>query len=60
MGQAGENDESSECAISDRHKRRFASKRRFKVLKNLAKASHEKFQEKQNDTEEEDIPPPPP
>ena len=55
---AGENDENSACANSGRHKGRFASKRRLSVLKNLARASEEKSQEKQNDTEEEDIEPP--
>lgn len=55
---AGENDENSVCAISGRHNGRFASKRRLSVLKNLARASEKKSQEKQNDTEEEDIEPP--
>lgn len=55
---AGENDENSVCANSGRHKGRFASKRRLSVLKNLARASEEKSQEKQNDTEEEGIQPP--
>ena len=55
---AGENDENSVCANSGRHKGRFASKRRLSVLKNLARASDKKSQEKQNDTEEEDIEPP--
>lgn len=52
---AGENDKNSVCANSGRHKGRFASKRRLSVLKNLTRASEEKSQEKQNDTEEEDI-----
>ena len=55
---AGKNDENSACANSTRHKGRFASKRRLSVLKNLARASEEKSQEKQNDTETEDIEPP--
>ena len=55
---AGKNDENSACANSARHKGRFASKRRLSVLKNLARASEEKSQEKQNDTEAEDIEPP--
>ena len=55
---AGNNDENSACANSARHKGRFASKRRLSVLKNLARASEEKSQEKQNDTEAEDIEPP--
>ena len=55
---AGKNDENSACANSARHKGRFASKRRLSVLKNLARASEEKSQEKQNDTETEDIEPP--
>ena len=52
---AGKNDENSACVNSARHKGRFASKRRLSVLKNLARASEEKSQEKQNDTEAEDI-----
>lgn len=55
---AGENDENSVCVSSGRHKGRFASKRRLSVMKNLARASEEKSQKKQNDTEEEDIEPP--
>ena len=55
---AGEDDESSVCANSGRHKGRFASKRRLSVLKNLVRATEEKFQEKQIDTEEVDIEPP--
>ena len=55
---AGEDDENSVCANSGRHKGRFASKRRLSVLKNLVRATEEKFQEKQIDTEEEDIEPP--
>ncbi|XP_067030541.1 uncharacterized protein [Acropora muricata] len=43
---------------SGRHKGRFASKRRLSVLKNLVRATEEKFQEKQIDTEEEGIEPP--
>lgn len=52
---AGENDKNSVCANSGRHIGRFASKRRLSVLKNLSRASEGKSQEKQNDTEEEDI-----
>ena len=48
-------DENSVCANSGRHKGRFASKRRLRVLKNLVRQSGKKSQEKQNDTEEEDI-----
>lgn len=55
---AGENDENSVCANSGRHKGRFATKRRLSVLKNLARVSEKKSQEKQNDMEEEDIEPP--
>ena len=55
---AGENDENSVCDSSGRHKGRFASKRRLSMLKNLAWASEEKSQKKQNHTEEEDIEPP--
>ena len=55
---AGKNDENSACANSARHKGRFASKRRLSVLKSLARASEKKSQEKQNDTEVEDIEPP--
>ena len=55
---AGKKDENSACASSARHKGRFASKRRLSVLKNLARASEETSQEKQNDTEAEDIEPP--
>ncbi|XP_068738743.1 uncharacterized protein [Montipora capricornis] len=55
---AGEDDENSVCANSGRHKGRFASKRRLSVLKNLVRASEKKSQEKQIDTEEEDIEPP--
>ena len=55
---AGKKDENSACANSARHKGRFASKRRLSVLKNLARASEETSQEKQNDTEAEDIEPP--
>ncbi|KAL9963249.1 hypothetical protein ACROYT_G032430 [Oculina patagonica] len=55
---AGENDKNSVSANSGRHKGRFASKRYFSVLKNLAKASEEKSREQKNDTEEEDIEPP--
>ena len=51
---AGEDDENSVCANSGRHKGRFASKRRLGVLKNFVRAS----EEKQIDTEEEDIEPP--
>ena len=43
--------------LSGRHKGRFASKRRLSALKNLVKATEEKFQEKQIDTVEEDIEP---
>jgi len=55
---AGNNDENSVCANSGCHKGRFASKRRMSVLKNLARVSEEKSQEKQNDIKEEDIEPP--
>ena len=55
---AGKKDENSACANSARHKGRFASKRCLSVLKNLARASEETSQEKQNDTETEDIEPP--
>ena len=55
---AGEDDENSVCANSSRHKGRFASKRRLSVLKNLVRASEEKSQETQIDSEEEDIEPP--
>ena len=55
---AGEDDKNSVCANSGRHKGRFSSKRRLSVLKNLVRASVEKSQEKQIDTEEEDIEPP--
>ena len=54
----GEDDENSVCANSGCHKGRFASKRRLSVVKNLVRATEEKFQEKQIDTEEEDIEPP--
>jgi len=47
---AGNNDENPICANSGRHKGRFASKRRMSVLKNLARASEEKSQEKRNNT----------
>ena len=49
--------ETKTCANSARHKGRFASKRRLSVLKNLARGSEETSQEKQNDTEAEDIEP---
>ena len=55
---AGKNDENSASANSARHKGRFASKRRLSVLKNLVRASEEKSQGKENDTEAEDIEPP--
>ena len=58
MARAGENDETSVCANSSRHKGRFASKRRLSELQNLAKASEEKSPKHQNDTEEEGIEPP--
>ena len=58
MAYAGEDDENSVCANYGRHKGRFASKRRLSVLKNLVRANEEKSQEKQIDTEEEDIEPP--
>lgn len=58
VAHAGEDDENSVCANSGRHKGRFASKRRLSVLKNLVRATEEKFQEKQIDTEEEDNEPP--
>ena len=58
MAYAGENDENAVCDSSGRHKGRFASKQRLSVLKNLARASEEKSQKEQNDTEEEDIEPP--
>jgi len=38
---AKNNDETSVCANSDRHKGRFVSKRRMSVLKNLTRASKE-------------------
>ena len=55
---AKHNDENSVCANSGRHKGRFVSKRRMSVLKNLTRASKEKSQENQNNTEEGDIVPP--
>jgi len=58
VANAGEDDENSVCANSGRHKGRFVSKRSLSVLKNLVRATEEKFQEKQIDTEEEDIEPP--
>ena len=53
MAYAGEDDENSVWANSGRHKGRFASKRRLSVLKDLVRATEEKFQGKQIDTEEE-------
>lgn len=58
MAYPGENDKNFVCANSGRHKGRFATKRRLSVLKNLARISEKKSQEKQNDMEEEDIGPP--
>ena len=52
---ARNNDENSVCANSGRRKGRFASKRCMSVLKNLTRASEEKSQENQNNTEEGDI-----
>lgn len=57
VASAGEDDENSVCANSGRHKGRFGSQRRLSVLKNLVRATEEKFQEKQIDTVEEDIEP---
>ena len=51
-------DENCVCANSGRHKGRFVSKWRMSVLKNLTRASDEKSQENQNNTEEGDIDPP--